>query len=210
MLAQIPQWVSVRGSHLSSVNQDTLAEIVRRLERLDSTLRRLVEINAELCATAALQVSYDPESETLSAQMGNAVSSVKLNRANPDVPIKFGPTSSLAAYRSGSSIKNESARTIELKVALEGDLEQYYYNAHRVLKLAQSLPGCRNLKCKEIVVVRNKLIEHSDHGEIYSFGFGTAGPVVRPFARPGRGWNDSGLLPNTEAFIAALCRSFAR
>jgi hypothetical protein len=72
------------------------------------------------------------------------------------------------------------------------------------------LPSLQNFKCKEIVIVRNKLIERADHGDVYSFGFGSAGPKVRPMVHSGRTWTDSGLVRNTEAFIDALQSAFSK
>jgi hypothetical protein len=88
-------------------------------------------------------------------------------------------------------------------------LEDYYHNAHRVLKLMKLLPGHGNFKCQEITVVRNKLVEHPAQGEPYSFGFGSSGPAVRPMHRSGRPWRDEGLVPNTERFVEALARALS-
>jgi hypothetical protein len=92
----------------------------------------------------------------------------------------------------------------------EGLLDDYYHNAHRVLKLMKSLPGQAGFSCREITIVRNKLVEHPEHGEPYSFGFGSTGPVVRPMHRAGREWRDAGLVPNTESFVNDLARALNR
>ena len=141
--------------------------------------------------------------------MGDATSSLRLRRAAPGVPLQIKQSVAVGTYHVGAASPVDNARSTELKSELEDLIEQYYYNAHRVLKLIQGLPSCRNFKAKEIAIVRNKLIEHSDHGDIYSFGFGTRGPVVRPIARTGRQWNDAGLVPNTEVFIPALISQFS-
>jgi hypothetical protein len=210
VLTYISTWASTRDALLSSENRDAIKEILRRLERLESSLRRLLAINAELSSTQLPEFRFDPTTDTISIRMGEATRSLKLNRADPNVPIRPVQSTAIAAYRAGAPISDESSRSSELKAELEGLLEQYYYNAHRVLKLVQSLPTCRNFKSKEITIVRNKLVEHSDHGDIYSFGLGTHGPLIRPMARPGRAWNDAGLIPNTQAFVTALIALFAK
>lgn len=210
VLELIAAWPPARDAVLSSGNRDAIKEIVRRIDRLEAALHRLLAINAELCSTQLLDFQFDPTTETISVRLGDATSSLKLNRADPNTPIQLRQHVAMAAYQSGSPAPQDSPRSSDLKSELEGLIEQYYYNAHRVLKLVQGLPRCGNFKSKEITIVRNKLIEHSDHGDIYSFGFGTQGPVVRPMARPGRGWNDAGLIPNTNAFVAALSALFAK
>jgi hypothetical protein len=99
-----------------------------------------------------------------------------------------------------------------LRVELEGLLESYYQNAHQVQRLVTGLlkPKRKNkFECRPITMVRNGLVEHPRPELVYSFGYGTNGPVVRPIARGGkREWVDSGLVPNTEAFDKALAEAF--
>ena len=87
-------------------------------------------------------------------------------------------------------------------------MEDYYNNAHRVLKLVQKLPGLGGFSCKPITIVRNKLVAHEEPGDIYSFGFGTSGPTVRAMHKLGRAWRDTGLVANTEAFVTRLSDAF--
>lgn len=209
-LDAIDAWYAARRANLASDVIDTLSEIERRIHRLQLDLERLFEINAQLIKATQPQVHLDQETNTLSFQLGGQIHSIKMNRANPDTPVSLCGVATAGSYRAGAVAKNDSAITTKLKSDLEGPLEHYYYNAHRVLKLIQKLPGLRNFKCKEITIVRNKLIEHADHGDIYSFGFGSAGLTVRPMVRPGRAWTDGGLLRNTEAFIDALQSAFSK
>ena len=197
-------WHGIHCDSFSSNDIDTLREIARRIQRLQPALERLLQINAQLISETSPKVHLDQDTDTLSIQVGDQIHSLKLNRAKPDTPVSLRGMATTGAYRAGAVSSNDTATISDLKSELEGSLEQYYYNAHRVLKLIQQLPGLRNFKCKEIIIVRNKLVEHADHGDIYSFGFGSAGPVVRPIVRLGRAWTDQGLLRNTEAFVNAL------
>jgi hypothetical protein len=61
-----------------------------------------------------------------------------------------------------------------------------------------------------VTIVRNWLIEHSDKikDNVYGFGFGLNGPVVRPVRPVERTQEDPGLVPNTRAFVDALHKIF--
>lgn len=66
------------------------------------------------------------------------------------------------------------------------------------------LPNLKNSECREITIVRTKLVEHPEGTGSYSFGYGSGGPAVRPIHTPGREWLDGGLILNTQRFIGAL------
>jgi hypothetical protein len=203
VLVQLEEWRLRRTGQLTPSNFEALKEVRRRIERLESSLDRLMQLNHSLLTQLLPEITFDAETGTLTAKLGDAMSSIRFERANPDVPVQVGSIGSVATYEPKAK-PLEPAEQVRQKVELEDLLEGYYYNAHRVLKLLQSLPTLKNLKCKEIIVVRNKLIEHADHGDIYSFGVSHGGPVIKPVVPVGRVWQDAGLLPNTTAFVAAL------
>ncbi len=129
-----------------------------------------------------------------------------MRRANPDVPITVNTLTAGAGYKAGSNAHYDDSRRIKF----EGQVEHYYYDAHRVVKLVRSLPGLKRFTCREITIVRNKLVEHPDKGEPYSFGFGSSGPRIRPMHRKGRQWHDEGLVPNTEALVSQLANALGK
>lgn len=155
------------------------------------------------------QIQFDPETGTVTYRMGELEQSVRLNRANPEIPITMGTVTVAGAYRPETIVDHEQSADVE-ELAFEGLLEDYYHNAHRILKLVKSLPGFKNFECREIRIVRNQLVEHPKKGEVYSFGWGSSGPVVRPLHQQDREWVDRGLVPNTEALLGKLVEAFRR
>jgi hypothetical protein len=80
-----------------------------------------------------------------------------------------------------------SDRVQALRAALEEKLESFYYSAARIRDLVREIPELEKFDCREITIVRNKLIEHADLAESDTFGYGTNGPTVKPFHTPGSG-----------------------
>jgi len=195
---------------LSVGQKETLDEIVRRLHRLAGQAKQLIELNNAFLETEGLTTEFDPTTDTVTVRVGDIQQSIKLKRADPNVPIKMEGLTAGGAYKAGVRAGDPSGVSESQRLIYEGLLEDYYHNAHRVLKLMRLLPGQADFKCREITIVRNKLVEHPDEGEPYSFGFGSAGPVVRPMQRPGREWRDEGLVSNTERFVNELASALER
>jgi hypothetical protein len=168
--------------------------------------QQLIELNNVFLDSNALRVTFDESTDTVTVRAPGIEQSIKLNRADPNVPITMIGLTGGGAYHVDAKPAGVSESQ---RLAYEGLLEDYYHNAHRVLKLMKLLPGHGNFKCQEITVVRNKLVEHPAQGEPYSFGFGSSGPAVRPMHRSGRPWRDEGLVPNTERFVEALARALS-
>jgi hypothetical protein len=188
-----------------------LAEIEKRLFRLSDQFHRLMEINRELAEPEVPKIHFNAETDMLEFTVGTQTMRLKLNRANADTPIGIGGSTAMAAYDACTD-KPSSKEIVGLRAELEQLLESYYQNAHQVQKLVTDVlkPKRKNrFECRPITMVRNKLVEHPRPELVYSFGYGTDGPVVRPMARGGqREWVDSGLVPNTEAFDKALAGAF--
>lgn len=190
-----------------------LAEIERRLLRLSANFHRLMEINRKLTEQHFSEVHFDAESDMLEFEAGGRTRRLKLKREHPDKPIKFGGSISVGIFGAGAE-NSGSKEGLSLRVELEERLESYYQNAHHVQKLVTDVlePKRKNkFECRAITMVRNQLIEHPRPQDqlVYSFGYGTFGPVVRPTAKSGeREWVDSGLASNTAAFDQALATAF--
>ncbi len=185
-------------------------EIERRLRGLQSSYARLMSINAELMHKMPLKTTFDSASETYIASLGDQELRIKLNRADPQVPIQMKRLTEGVAYLAGSQHPADDPNVQALRDEMEHLLEYYYYAAHRTLKLVQSLPKLKNFKAKEISIVRNKLIEHAEHGDLYSFGYGSTGPRIKPVGPATRQWNDEGLSTNTGRFLSALKDALGR
>jgi hypothetical protein len=96
-----------------------------------------------------------------------------------------------------------------LKAQMETSLEQFYRSAHRVVKLAQSTARGTNIKPMGVITVRNHLIEHPKPGALYSFGWCSEGPRVKPSHKPDQEWHDAGLIANAGEFARALLKCYA-
>jgi len=194
---------------LLAADKETLDEVLRRLQRLNSQCGQLIKLNNTLIEQRAPQIRFDPDTDTVTYRMGELEERVRLNRADPKVPIGMGTVTVAGAYKPETTVDQERSADVD-ELAFEGLLEDYYHNAHRILKLVKLLPGFKNFRCREITMVRNKLVEHPKQGEVYSFGWGSSGPVVRPLHQQDREWIDRGSVPNTEALLGKLVEAFGR
>jgi hypothetical protein len=188
---------------------ETLREIETRLLRLVTQFNELIQINKLLMESDPLRIHihFDPSSETITFGNGDKSIHIKLNRADPNIPIARDNESVVGAYIPGA-LSSESAEIVQIKSRMESLLEDFYHSAHRILKLVRTLPRMTKTESRAITIVRNKLVEHPDAGDFYSFGWSSSGPIVRPFHRPGRQWVDAGLIPNTNEFVDALVKAF--
>jgi hypothetical protein len=207
VLSALADWLERSQTALAQQDRETALEVRSRIQRLQISLHRLLSINSALLALLAPPPQIDHDSDTMTQIIDGVAHTTKFKRADPNIPVQIRTIGSISTFPGGIPRPNDTPQTLTLKGELVGLLEEFYYNAHRVLKLIQKLPRCRNLKCKEISIVRNKLIEHADHGDVYSFGVTSQGPVVRPVVPSGRAWVDGGLIPNTNAFTLELLRT---
>lgn len=188
---------------LSPIQQTTLLEVARRLKRLSRQAAELVEINNKLGSQDALSVTFDPTTDTVVFAAAGVEQRLKLRRADPNVPIAMRNLTSGAAYVAGEAdAVDEEQET--LRIELEEKVESYYQSAHRILKLFGTIPALATIRCEPISRVRNNLVEHPQEGALYSFGYGSTGPRVKPMHRGTPLWNDDGLVPNTEALLGAI------
>jgi len=197
-----------RNVVLPSEGKETLGETRRRLERLSTDAQRLIEINNALDDAEGITVQFDPDSDTVVYRVGDAEMKLKLRRADPSVPIGMGHVTSGAAY-DATQEGTPPLPNAELRRELETGLEAFYYSAHRILDLLATIPGLKKIDCREIRIVRNKLVEHASPGTLYSFGFGSTGPRVKPMHRGVAEWNDDGLVPNVQSFVRTIDTAIA-
>lgn len=196
---------------LDAQQRETLYEVARRLEQLDEQAHRLIEQNNAFMAGHTITKIPGPEgADTIVVRLPGALPvAITTKRADPNIPVEIGSTAGGGAYHVVSERASAFGVSDSERRKYESEVEAYYYNAHRVLDLLRETPGLGKLQSRAITIVRNKLVEHPTVGAKYSFGFGSAGPVVRPMGGAG-GWRDDGLVPNTEAFITDLTRMLDR
>ena len=198
-----------RRDVLSSKNVETLREVETRLIRLDKQYKELLEINTQLMESdpRRIRTHFDPESDTITVGFKDQEIKIRLNRADPNVPL--GVTESSGGAYIASKETGDPDHIVALKSRMESGLEGFYYSAHRIQKLMKTLPGIPKTESRAITIVRNKLVEHPDAGDFYSFGWSSNGPVVRPTHRPGRQWADLGLVPNMQEFANVVIKAFS-
>ena len=185
-------------------------ELKRRLRRLEAECNRLVKINNTLMHAKLPRMSHDSTTDTLTMTVGDISHSIRLKRADPDVPVKVVQSVAIGTYGHSEGPPRSSPEIEDLKMLFESLLEQYYYNAFRITKLLQELTGRTKSHCAKITMVRNQLVEHPKDAADYTFGYGTQGPVVRPVKRGAPAWNDAGLVPNTVALVRHVVSELAR
>lgn len=188
---------------LSPEDAQIILEIRRRLERIEGQASELVAINNRMWAKQGFKVDFDHTTDTVTFSVGGVEQHLKLNRADPNVPIQMRGLTSGTAYHAGTSQPADEEEQ-KHRVELEEKLESYYQSAHRVLKLLGRVSSLPKIRCVPISRVRNELIEHTDDGALYSFGVGSTGPRVKPMHRGVPKFNDEGLVPNTRAFVDAI------
>ena len=205
LIAAVNEYSSRSGISLNSAQIEALKEIRARLLRLESQYVGLMRTNGRLLETDSLlpQTSFDPDTDTITIRGQAETRKIKLKRADPGVPIRVVGSATTAGYHAGSQ-EDEGEERRKLKVQMESLLEDFYHSAHRIQKLVPQLTGGSRAKSTKVTIVRNKLIEHPDPSDFYSFGYSSNGPTVRPLHRAGREWIDEGLVPNVADFVAKM------
>ncbi len=204
----VVRYIERMGDQLSAEQQEAANELKRRLKRLENDSNRIVKINNALLDAESPKIRFDDSTGTITFDFKGASQSLKLKRADPEIPVKIDQSSTMGAYVAGRS-ENDSDQSDELKMIMEQMLEGFYNNAFRITKLVQVIINKRKYDCREITIVRNKLVEHPDTGTIYSFGYSSNGPVVKPIHRGKKTWTDAGLVPNTNALAYSLMAAFS-
>jgi len=205
----IVRYVDKRFVEFTQEQQEAANELKRRIKRLENEYNRLIQLNNLLCSDLLPKTHFDESTGIMSTTFNGLTQSFKLNRADPNKPVKLLSSSTIGAYSADDSDRVKEPENItENKMDMEQLLEGYYNNAFRITKLAQTVTGKNKFHCKEITMVRNNLIVHPEAVSIYSFGYGSNGPIVKPIHRGQSTWVDNGLTPNTTALVKSLIELF--
>jgi hypothetical protein len=141
---------------LTPTEKNLLTELKNKIvdiEDLDININTLIS----QCFANSL-IKFDAKTGMLSFGGLN----LKLKRANPKEDISLSGMS--VAYTKDPNVKSAliSKELGRLQRELERNTVQYYYAAHRIIKICDYLPGLKGFRCSEISIVRNKLIEHPE------------------------------------------------
>ncbi len=197
------------GPRLRQSQTAALDEVDARLQRLDAEYAELVSLNSLLLAQdgQGLVMHRNPVSGEVTVRFGSAGPGFTLQPADPAVPIELDSHSRVGGYLPGSS-SADGAETPGYKRRMEELLEAFYSGAHRIQKLMREVLGKPHKGSMGITTVRNHLVEHPSTGSLYSFGYSTNGPVVKPIQRGQPEWIDAGLFANAEEFVTSLETAF--
>ena len=204
------QYGKDRGSEFDQDQMEISKELKRRIKRLENDYNRLMKINTLLCEAKLPKTHFDENIGEISISHKGTTLSLKVERANPSTPVTLLDCTSVGAYSTEGLDDNEDSDVVgELQMEMERILEHYYNSAFRITKILQEITRRKNYHCHEITIVRNKLIEHPEAGSIYSFGYGSSGPIIKPMFFDQKEWSDAGLVHNTAALVKSVLNIFA-
>jgi hypothetical protein len=195
-----------------TLNQNTYNEALSRIDKIGVQYSKLMLLNTKYLSVdpVRMEFSFDEESGVMQfIPQGNIIFSIKLNRANPDVPIKLMGRSDASSFVSNEDLVSEGETDFnKLRNEISGELESFYFNASKLWDLVEKVI-CKKTKSEFIGVkmVRNKLIEHTEDGDIYSFGVSEEwGPSVKPSQLLSRKekFHDKGLRVNAEELLEKI------
>jgi hypothetical protein len=137
---------------------------------------------------------------------GEEIDVLKINRANPDIPVTMAEIFSTRVFLPGSPA--EDAKSYASEKALSSEVEAFYYGAFRFWKvIEQDVLKKGRAKPIGVLLVRNDLFEHAFKAKVYSFAATKQrGPVVKPIhqQKEGRDTFDVGLIPNAHEFLTKV------
>ena len=207
VLSTLDRWEEA-GGELDEVRRRLVPEVRGRIRRLGSDYSELMAINAAVAAERTMRSEYDPAAGTLNLEFMGRTFKIPARPTDPNTKPEVRYLGWVESFAPGDELPI-TPETAGLVAKIPSLLEGYYSNAHTLLTRVQILVGRRNIDCPPIKIVRNKLIHHADAGDIFSYGCGSAGPLIRPARPVGSKWRDDGLVPNTRALAACLVDALA-
>lgn len=199
---------SIQGQ--SAGEKNLLSEIHVRLINLKSQYLSLMVLNDEYLTTCStnFSVAFDSEIDTLTIQTPHKKTHLKLNRANANIPIQLKSESDMHAFSLNKDSDNKSGDSFRIKSQIAIELECFYFNAAKLWKLIENdLLKKKRTTFIGILLVRNKLIEHAEKFDIFSFGASRKlGPTVKPLHSGSNieKWHDAGLKKNTTELVQMI------
>lgn len=189
-------------------NSNTLREIATRVSNLGQLYSNLMRLNDRYIEIDPLrsETVFDEQSGIMSIKLnGDLIHSLTLKRADPSIPVKLVNSSSFSSF---VAMQDEEGEVQSVRDEIAKEIEIFYYNANKLLDLVEK--GLLKKNRKQFIgvsMVRNKLIEHTEDGDIYSFGVSKEfGPTVKPQKLVSRREkpNDMGLVKNTIELLSLI------
>lgn len=189
-------------SSIFSEEEKNLAdELSNNLKDLEATSSEIIDINSRIFELEDPSPNTDDEIDLIFFK-------IKLQRADPNIPIKLDNATRAYQKSFQSHLSTEEVKKMENK--LSRITSEFYRIAHRVAKITESLPKLKAFKATTIRVIRNNLIEHPE-GKRSQVTYDTfshsknEGPYVKGL-RTGDHLEhmDKGFKNNSEEFLAEL------
>lgn len=186
-------------SSFTQEQKDLYGEFANNLNDLDEISKEIVAFISQLIP----EKDFAPDQDDV---ITFGPFKIPLQRADPKIPIKLDNVT--VPYERGgmSFIKTNK----ELEGKLERQSREFYRIAHRMIKIAESLPKLNSFKSKSISIIRNHLIEHPEgkaSGITYdTFAYSlTEGPYIKGLRRGGQTAHmDEGFKANCKELILNL------
>lgn len=176
LLSLVKKYSDKYINQLKQNEKDLLSEFIDKLTHIDELNTKINQLNQD-CLNYSLS-SFDPDTDTYS--IGGI--SIKLQRKDLNKRIIMTPIAT--GYTKGN--ENDSFFSQDLR-KMQRELERltnnFYEYAHRIIKICENLPELKGFKCKEITLVRNKLIAHPEKESgvvLDSFAYSRQdGPIIK-------------------------------
>ncbi len=196
----LERYFNLQFSQFTNEQKDLANEMKNKLADLCAISDEIVDLMNALFPEGFLT----PDEDDVVSFMGLKI---RLKRANPNVPIKLDNAS--VAYPRGDGERAQTKNT-ELEKKLERRTIEFYQTAHRIIHIAENIPGLKDFKCKEVRIIRNHLIEHPDSKDSKitydSFAYSkNEGPYVKGLRKDSQsGHRDRGFKANSASFLTGL------
>lgn len=145
----------VKTAHrLEEKDNDLLEEISSKLDGILLLKDRITKLNQEFLKKNNFSMKFDTTTDTMT--FGKIT--LKLNRADENVPISVGNVTQAFSLSNNGLLDNKDYCRLK---EIDYLLKSFYHEACRIIEISKKLPHFNKVKCKEVTIVRNKLIEHA-------------------------------------------------
>lgn len=203
-LSLLKKYQLAQASELDSQSKLLIEEASSKIRDLQRLSQRIRELNLQLIGE--LEPRAIDALQTLEEARDRDPELDHFFESNPNLQVD-NVMKAIPPVAEGLSMEDLERRERDLKL----DTVNFYYTAHRVLKMLKRLALLEGISCREIMIVRNQLLEHPEkHGStvIYdSFGYGKlTGPVIKALRLAGQSeiHPDPGFYQNEKSLLGAI------
>lgn len=200
------------SSHVDLPSQRRLEEVQSLLAELDLLDRNITQMISRATA-AARDSAFALRDQLLNIPDLPADVRARLKGYSSDHVVHY------TTRYSGPPIapNPHTGESLDDGLRMQVDATSFYYKAHRLLTVLGKMSGFKGVKCKEIAIVRNQLIEHPEgkdgRGEKWSFGHsGHEGPIFAAMgvSRAEPKHKDAGYIVNRGLLLDALSAALTK